>query len=66
MCNLSEIFYEDGIQYGKDLRDKEKIAEMLHDGKTPAEIASFCKYPLSQVLAVQDDLQKKKLAVVAN
>ena len=47
---------EEGIKEGRDLRDTEKIAEMLNAGKTPEAIADFCGYPLEQVEAVKSRL----------
>ena len=50
--------HEEGIKEGISLRDTEKITEMLNDGKTPQEIADFCKYPIEQVKKVYDSLSK--------
>jgi hypothetical protein len=49
---------EKGIEKGIDLRDKEKITEMLNLGRSPKEIADFCKYPMEQVMQVYNDLNK--------
>ena len=49
---------EKGIEKGIDLRDKEKITEMLSDGKTPKEISDFCKYPMEQVMQVYNGLNQ--------
>ena len=57
MCNLSEII----LDQGKNLRDQEMIAQMLRQGKQPLDIADFCGYSLSQVLAVQKELKKELL-----
>ena len=43
-------------EMGRTNRDREKIAEMLEDGKTPTAIAEFCKYPLSLVQEVEKSL----------
>jgi hypothetical protein len=45
-----------GIKQGIDLRDREKITNMLNKGKTPNEIVEFCDYPMELVLEVQDKL----------
>ena len=45
---------------GAKRRDREKIAEMLQDGKTPEEIASFCKYPMTLIEEVQKSLMSVK------
>ncbi|WP_026662314.1 hypothetical protein [Butyrivibrio proteoclasticus] len=47
---------EQGIEQGIDLRDREKITNMLNKGKTPNEIVEFCDYPMELVLEVQDKL----------
>ena len=47
---------KEGREEGRKDRDREKIEEMLRDGKTPEEIADFCKYPLSLVKSVQESL----------
>lgn len=47
---------EAGKKIGKAERDREKIAEMLRDGKTPAQIADFCKYPIDLVQKVQEEM----------
>ncbi len=51
---------KNGIEKGISQRDKEKIAEMLNDGKSPKAIVDFCKYPLKLVLEVQADLEQPK------
>ncbi|SDZ79973.1 conserved hypothetical protein (putative transposase or invertase) [Oribacterium sp. KHPX15] len=45
---------------GAKRRDREKIAEMLQDGKTPEEIASFCKYPMKLIKEVQNSMMSVK------
>ena len=47
---------EIGMEMGKDKRDREKISEMLRDGKTPQAIADFCKYPLKLIEEVQKSM----------
>ena len=47
---------EIGMEMGKDKRDREKISEMLRDGKTPQAIAEFCKYPLKLIEEVQKSM----------
>ena len=64
MCEaLRELMADDlreaeskGIEKGIERRDYEKIMEMLKDGKTPEAIVEFCKYPMEQVLKVQDEM----------
>ena len=41
---------------GMEMRDYQKITEMLKDGKTPEAIVEFCKYPIEQVLKVQEEM----------
>lgn len=38
---------------GVERAHREKIAQMLRDGKTPQAIAEFCKYPLKLIEKVQ-------------
>ena len=45
---------------GMEMRDYQKITEMLKDGKTPEAIVEFCKYPIEQVLKVQEEMLVKK------
>ena len=45
---------------GAKRRDREKIAEMLQDGKTPEEIESFCKYPMTLIEEVQKSIMSVK------
>ena len=47
---------EIGMEKGREKRDREKISEMLRDGKTPQAIADFCKYPLNLVQEVQKSM----------
>lgn len=58
MCRAIQAVVEEGIQIGISQRDKEKIAEMLNDGKTPDAIVDFCKYPMELVLEVKASLDK--------
>ena len=51
-----EIWLEEGRKEGRKDRDREKIEEMLRNGKMPEEIADFCKYPLSLVKSVQENM----------
>ena len=51
-----EIWLEEGRKEGRKDRDREKIEEMLRNGKMPEEIADFCKYPLSLVESVQENM----------
>lgn len=54
--NAKDLIAKANFKKGKESRDKEKITEMLKDGKTPEAIADFCKYPLEQVKKVQEEL----------
>ncbi len=64
MCEaLRELMADDlkeaeskGIEKGIEKRDYQKIMEMLKDGKTPEAIVEFCKYPMEQVLKVQNEM----------
>ena len=47
---------EIGRKEGRMEERREKIAEMLRDGRTPQEIADFCKYPIDLVVKVQDSM----------
>lgn len=49
----------EGIEQGIEQRDYDKISDMLLRGKDPEEIASFCNYPLQQVLEVKKSLEAK-------
>ena len=51
---------EIGVEKGMEKRDYQKITEMLKDGKTPEAIVEFCKYPIEQVLKVQEEMLVKK------
>ena len=52
---------ERGVEQGIDKEQHERIAMMLQDGRTPKEIADFCKYPLALVNEVQESLLAKAL-----
>lgn len=39
---------------------REKITELLQDGKTPKEIADFCKYPMELIKKVQESMMVAK------
>ena len=45
---------------GREEHKREQIAEMLQDGKTPEEIASFCKYPMKLIEEVQNSMMSVK------
>lgn len=47
---------EEGIEIGISKRDREKISEMLANGKTPEAIAEFCNYPMSLIKEVQQNM----------
>ena len=57
VINMRDLEHE---AIGAKRRDREKIAEMLQDGKTPEEIASFCKYPMTLIEEVQKSLMSVK------
>ena len=46
---------KEGIEIGQSLKQTELIIAMLGDGKIPAEIASFCHIPITEIQAVQDN-----------
>lgn len=57
VINMRDLEHE---AIGAKRRDREKIAEMLQDGKTPEEIAAFCKYPMKLIEEVQKSLMSVK------
>ena len=48
------IHDRDKIKEGKEQARTDLILTMLGDGKTPAEIESFCHIPIAEIQAVQD------------
>ena len=46
-----------GITQGRDMRDTEKITDMLRRGKTVDEIVDFCNYPYEQVREIADAME---------
>ena len=46
----------DAREEGGDIRDNERILDMLRRGKTVEEIVDFCGYPYEQVKNVEDSL----------
>ncbi len=64
MCEaLRELMADDlkeAESKGIEKRDYQKIMEMLKDGKTPEAIVEFCKYPMEQVLKVQEEMLVQK------
>ncbi len=58
-AEVRELFIEEAIA----IRDKQKITEMLNDGKNPEAIADFCKYPLDQVMEIYKELRKPKISI---
>ena len=64
MCEaLRELMADDlreAESKGIEKRDTQKIMEMLKDGKTPEAIVEFCKYPMEQVLKVQEKIVSVK------
>ncbi len=59
MCLAMEGIEEDARLEGKNLRDREKISEMLRDGKSVEDIVNFCKYPEELVREVDEEKDKK-------
>ena len=47
---------KEGRKEGRMERDKEKIAELLHNGKTPQQIADFCSYPMDLIQKVLEEM----------
>ena len=43
-----------GLSKGGDIRDQERITDMLRRGKTVEEIVDFCGYSYDQVKQVED------------
>ncbi|OON86196.1 hypothetical protein BXO88_09120 [Oribacterium sp. C9] len=63
MCltEYDEKTFVNGIkEEGREERDREKITELLQDGKTPKEIADFCKYPMELIKIVQESMMVVK------
>ena len=48
---------EEGRAEGREIRDREKITEMLRRGKTVEEIVDFCGYPDEQVRRIADSVR---------
>ena len=48
-----------GIKQGRDLCDRERITEMLKNGRTPSEIVDFCGYSADLVYQINDELFSK-------
>ncbi len=48
----------EGRKEGRDIRDREKIEEMLRRGKAPKEIADFCGYPMELILKVEKGISE--------
>ena len=53
---IKEEGREEGRKEGRMERDKEKIAELLRNGKTPQQIADFCSYPMDLIQKVQEEM----------
>ena len=47
---------EQGIEQGGDIRDAERIEDMLRRGKTVEEIVDFCNYPYELVKKIHDEM----------
>jgi hypothetical protein len=56
---------KEGIEIGQSLKQTELIIAMLGDGKTPAEIESFCHIPISEIQAVQESNKESQYGVPA-
>jgi len=50
-----KIGLEEGIKEGAQKRDRQLAAQMLRDGKTPAEIHDFCHISLELIESVQKE-----------
>ena len=48
--------YDSGYGKGADSEQRQRIEIMLHDGKSPEDIAEFCKYPLDLIHEVQNGM----------
>ncbi len=46
-----------GLAEGREIRDREKITDMLRRGKTVEEIVEFCNYPNEQVRRIADSVR---------
>ena len=53
---LAEKNRNEGIEIGREQRDREKIAAMLRKGLTPEQVADYGDYPLQLVLEVQKSM----------
>ena len=51
-----DIGVDRGITQGRDMRDTEKITDMLRCGKTVDEIVDFCNYLYEQVREIADTI----------
>ena len=49
---------KEGREEGGDIRDNERIIDMLRRGKSVEEITDFCGYPLELVKKIEDELKK--------
>ena len=47
-----------GLAEGREIRDREKITDMLRRGKTVDEIVEFCGYPYEQVRQIADSADR--------
>ncbi|MBP5164975.1 MAG: hypothetical protein ILP08_06100, partial [Lachnospiraceae bacterium] len=56
----AQIAREEGVEKGRDIRDQEKIEDMLRRGKKPEEIADFCGYPMELILKVEKGISEAK------
>ena len=48
-----------GIKQGGDLRDRERITEMLKNGMPPEDILKYCSFPTKLVYQINDELFSK-------
>lgn len=52
------VIIQDAREEGGDIRDNERIIDMLRWGKSVEEITDFCGYPLELVKKIEDELKK--------
>ena len=52
------VIIQDAREEGGDIRDNERIIDMLRRGKSVEEITDFCGYPLELVKKIEDELKK--------
>ena len=53
------VIIQDAREEGGDIRDNERIRDMLHRGKSVDEIVDFCGYPFELVKKIEDEMLAK-------